>query len=118
MQYKGERKTEPLFPDTQDRLSFLVALSFLPGKGQAISYHVVDGKGMSHHFYEIIGRERLKTPAGDFDTVKIVRLSQGEQKDSAELWLAAELGYIPVRLLVVDKDGTRYDQTVVRVSKP
>jgi len=118
MQYKGERKTEPLLPDTQDRLSFLLALSFLPGKGQPISYHVVDGKGMSHHFYEILGRERLKTPAGEFDTVRVARLSQGEQKETAELWLAAELGYIPVRLLVVEKDGTSYDQMAVRVSRP
>jgi hypothetical protein len=116
MQYKGERKTEPMFPDTQDRLSFLVALSLLPGKAQSTSFHVVDGKGLSHHKYQVLGRERLKTPAGEFDTVKIARLSEGDRKETAELWLAAELGYLPVRLLVVQDDGTRLDQVAVRVS--
>jgi len=116
MQYQGERKTEPMFPDTQDRLSFLLALSLLPGKGQSTSYHVVDGKGLSHHKYQVLGRERLETPAGAFDTVKIARLSEGERKETADLWLAAELGYIPVRLLVIQDDGTRLDQIAVRVS--
>ncbi|MFN2643551.1 MAG: DUF3108 domain-containing protein [Burkholderiales bacterium] len=116
MQYKGERKTEPMFPDTQDRLSFLAALSLLPGKGDSASYHIVDGKGLSHHRYRIVGRERLKTPAGDFDTVKVQRLSDNN-KESAHLWLAAELSYLPVRLLVIESDGNRYDQTAVRISK-
>jgi hypothetical protein len=117
MQYKGERKTEPMFPDTQDRLSFLVALSLLPGTAQSTSYHIVDGKGLSHHKYQVLGRERLKTPAGEFDTVKVARLSEGERQETAELWLAAEIGYLPVRLLVVENDGTRLDQTAVRVSR-
>lgn len=116
MQYKGERKTEPMFPDTQDRLSFLLALSLLPGRAQSTSYHIVDGKGLSHHKYQVLGRERLKTPAGEFDTVKVARLSEGDRQETGELWLAAELGYLPVRLLVVQDNGTRLDQTAVRVS--
>jgi hypothetical protein len=117
MQYQGERKTEPMFPDTQDRLSFLLALSLLPGTARSTSYHIVDGKGLSHHKYQVLGRERLETPAGAFDTVKVARLSEGERKETAELWLAAELGYLPVRLLVVQDDGTRLDQVAVRVSR-
>jgi uncharacterized protein DUF3108 len=116
MQYQGERKTEPMFPDTQDRLSFLAALSLLPGKAQSASYHIVDGKGLSHHKYQIVGQERVKTPAGEFDTVKVQRLSDNN-KESAHLWLAAALSYLPVRLLVIESDGKRYEQIAVRVSK-
>lgn len=118
MQYKGERKVEPLYPDGQDRLSFLFALSLLPGKAQTASYHVADGKGLSHHRYAVRGSERIRTPAGEFQTVRIERLRDPNDKDSVELWLAAELGYIPVRLLDVEKDGTRYEQLATRVSRP
>jgi hypothetical protein len=118
MQYKGERKVERLFPDGQDRLSFLLALSLLPGRAETASYHVADGKGLSHHRYALRGRERLRTPAGEFDTVRVERLRDPNDKDSAELWLAKELGYIPVRLLDIEKDGTRYDQLATRVSRP
>lgn len=117
MQYKGERKVEPLYPDAQDRLSFLLALSLLPGKAQTASYHVTDGKGLSHHRYALRGGERVRTPAGEFQTVRVERLRDPNDKDSAELWLAAELGYIPVRLLDIEKDGTRYEQLATRVSR-
>ena len=118
MQYKGERKSEPLRPDGQDRLSFLLALSLLPGSAvEKASYHIADGKGISHHRYQLKGHERIRTPAGEFDTVRVERIREPNEKDSAELWLAAELGYIPVRLLDVEKDGTRYEQLATRVSR-
>ena len=118
MQYKGERKTEPLQPDGQDRLSFLLALSLLPGNTKEAGYHIADGKGISHHRYRVQGRERIGTPAGQFDTVRIERVREPGEKDSAELWLAVSLGFIPVRLLDIEKDGTRYEQLATRISKP
>jgi hypothetical protein len=79
-----------------------------------VSYTIADGKGLSRHVYKIVGRERIKLPAGEFDAVKVAR--QSDDRESAELWLAAERNYIPVRLLVVEKDGTRYDQVATRIS--
>ena len=51
---------------------------------------------------------------GEFDTVKVVR--EGDGREKAELWLAADRAYIPVRVLVVEKDGTRYEQLATRIS--
>jgi hypothetical protein len=118
MQYKGERKTEPLDANGQDRLSFLLALSLLPGKAQRGSYCIADGKGISRHSYQVQGSERVSTPAGEFNAVRIARVREPNDKDSAELWLAAELGYVPVRLLDIEKDGTRYEQVATRISRP
>jgi hypothetical protein len=115
MQYKGNKASEPLPPNAQDRLSFFFALSFVPGNGaDSVSYTIADGKGLSRHVYKVVGRERVSTPAGAFDAVKVARQTEGG--DTAELWLSAQHGYIPVRLLVVDKDGTRYDQLATRIS--
>src|SRR5947207_1863726 len=72
------------------------------------------GKGI----YALLGaarRERIRTPVGEFDTVKVAR--QGDERETAELWLAAERAFIPVRLLVVEKDGTRYEQVATRISQ-
>ena len=118
MQYKGDRKSERLFPDGQDRLSFLLALSLLPGHASSVTYHIADGKGISYHRYEVRGSERINTPAGDFNTVRVARVGHPGEKDSAELWLAADLGYIPVRLLDIEGDGTQYDQVATRISRP
>ncbi len=116
MQYKGNKGVEPLPANAQDRLSFLFALSLLPGsKSDTVSYSIADGKGLSRHTYKLVGRERLKTPVGEFDTVKAAR--QGEDRETAEVWLAPQYSYIPLRLLVVDKDGTRLEQLPTRISQ-
>jgi hypothetical protein len=115
MQYTDPPRVEPLPPDAQDRLSFLLALSFLPGRAKTAGFAIFDGKGQSRHEYRVAGRERLKTPAGEFDTVVVERTSGN---DAARLWLAAEIGHLPVRLLVVQKDGTRLDQVAIRITRP
>jgi hypothetical protein len=113
--YKGPPRTEPVPPDAQDRLSFLLALTFHSPKGQPISFHVVDGRGMSRHTYKPDGRERLATPAGEFDTLKVVRRNEGSG-EVAEIWLAADRGYLPVRIVVTENDGTRYEHVITRIS--
>lgn len=114
MQHTGARRSEPLPANAQDRLSFFLALSFLPGKGESIKYTVIDGKGLSRHEYRVLGRERVTTPAGDFEAVKVERWSAG--KDTAHLWLALERWNLPVRLLLIDKDGVRLDQVATRIT--
>jgi len=113
--YKGKTRTEPVPPDTQDRLSFLLALTFASRKNQPVSFHVADGRGMSRHTYKHAGRERLATPAGEFDAVKVTRHNQGSG-EVAEIWLAANRSYLPVRIVVVEKDGTRYEHIATRMS--
>jgi hypothetical protein len=56
---------------------------------------------------------KLKTPAGEFTTLKLVRIKEHER---IETWLAAELGHLPVRVLMLDKDGRRLEQVAVRIS--
>jgi hypothetical protein len=115
--YKGATRTEPVPADTQDRLSFLFALTFYSQKGEPVSFHIADGRGMSRHTYRPNGRERLATPAGEFDTVKLLRKNEGSGEVS-EIWLAADRGYLPVRISVVEKDGTRYEHVATRISQP
>jgi hypothetical protein len=114
--YKGETRTEPVPADTQDRLSFLFALSFASQKNEPVSFHIVDGRGMSRHTYKPNGRERIGTPAGEFDTVKLTRRNEGSGQES-EIWLAANRSYLPVRIVIKEKDGTRYEHVATRISQ-
>jgi hypothetical protein len=114
--YKGQTRTEPVPADTQDRLSFLLALSYAAGKGKPITFHVVDARGMSHHTYTPQGAGRVVTPAGAFDTVTLMRRNEGSGETS-EIWHAAKLGYLPVRIVVTEKDGTRFEHVATRISQ-
>lgn len=115
-QYKGKQRTVPLPPRAQDRLSFLLALSFEPEAASSIVFNIADGKGgLSRHEYLVVGRERVHTPAGEFDAIKVMREKGG---DRAEIWLATQHGRLPVRVLVTEDDGTLYDQVITRISAP
>jgi Protein of unknown function (DUF3108) len=102
--------------NTQDRLSFLLALTYLSQKGEPMSLPIADARGTSYHTYKPNGRERLATPAGSFDTLKLIRRKDGTG-DVSEIWLAAELGYLPVRMLILEHDGTRFEHMVTRISR-
>ena len=69
---------------------------------------------MSRHIYQVAGRERVATPAGEFDAVKVSRVNDGSNQ-VAELWFASERGHLPVRIVLVDKDGTRYEHLARRI---
>lgn len=114
--YKGATRTEPVPRDTQDRLSFLLALAFLSQNPEPVSFHIADGRGMSRHTYKRSGRERIATPAGEFDALKLAR--RNDAGEVTEIWLAADRGYLPVRLVVTEKNGTRYEHLATRISQP
>lgn len=114
LRYKGKSRTEPIPPNAQDRLSFILALSVAPAGSKTRDYHLVDGRGVSHHIYEFRGRERVQTAAGEFDALKVVRSKDDER---TEIWLAGPLGGLPVRMLAVEKGGTRWDQVATRIER-
>ncbi len=114
--YRGEPEVRPLPAYPSDRLAFALHFAFMESIPAAVTLDLADGRGVSTQIYEPAGRERIQVPAGDFDTLKIVRRPDGPNDRSAELWLAPAAGNLPVRIRVVEKDGTRTEQLATRVS--
>lgn len=101
--------------EQQDRLSFVWSFAFAPPKGP-VTVDVSDGKGTTRYTYQPAGRERLKTPAGEFDALKLVKRRDNPGDRETEIWLAADRQYIPVRVLLIEKDGTRLDSVASSLS--
>ena len=99
----------------QDQLSFIWSFAFAPPR-DAVSMSVTDGNHVVSSTYQSAGRERVKTPAGEFDALKFVKRKDNPQDKATEIWLAIDRQYIPVRILVIDKDGKRLDQVAVKIS--
>ena len=98
----------------QDQLSMVWTFAFAPLTKEA-GVSVADGKRVSEYAYQPAGREKVKTPAGEFDALKFVKKRERPEDKATELWIAAER-QIPVRILIVDKDGTRLDQVATKIS--
>ncbi len=99
----------------QDRLSFIWTFAFAPPR-EAVTMSVTDGNHVVSSTYQSAGRERVKTPAGEFDALKLVKRKDNPQDKATEIWLAIDRQYIPLRILVIDKDGKRLDQVAVKIS--
>jgi len=117
MQFREGPVVQPIPPNAQDRVSFLLNFAFAPLGEKPVKMSVADGGSVSRYTFAVVGRERIKVPAGEFDTVRVARVKDGpDDRRSSEMWLAPSLGYIPVRMLATEKDGSQLDQVAAKIS--
>lgn len=118
-EHGGKSETTSMVPALQDRLSFLYnyAFQFSPDlkPGKEIKVTLTDGKGLTQFQYNVAGREVLKTPAGELETVRLVKQRDNQEDKGTEIWFASGRNYLPVRILVTEKDGVRIDQVLTRI---
>ena len=109
---KDPRRASPA-AGAQDRLSVLWHFAFKPPAAR-VTLRVADGRGVSTHVYEPAGRERIRTPAGEFHALRLERVDDDRR---AQIWLAPERGNVPVRVLVTEKDGTVVEVIAIRIAQ-
>ena len=118
-EHEGRSETTAMVPPLQDRLSFLYNFAFQNAPelkpGKEIRITVTDGKGLTQMQYNVAGSEVLKTPAGEMETVHLVKRREGKDDKGTEIWLASARNYLPVRILIIEKDGARLDQVLTRI---
>lgn len=84
--------------DTLDRMvSQLQLMHDLATHEQDLSYPIADGGRIKRYTLRIVGRERLQTPIGQFDTLKIIRIAESDRR-ATTFWCAPALDYLPVRV--------------------
>lgn len=112
---KGASQERAMPSHPVDRLTLVFGFAFAAPGTSLVRLDVVDGRGSSAVAYQNTGRERVVTPAGAFDALHLVKRRDSPQDRGTELWLAERLGLLPVRILVLEKDGTRLDQRATRI---
>lgn len=114
---KGKSETLPIPGNAQDPLSLAYSFAFSPPKAKEYDVTRADGRGLTPFRFTVVGSEGLATPAGEMQTLHIAKVRDGPDDKSTDIWFAAERDFLPVRVLVVDTDGTRADQVVTRIGK-
>ncbi|MGP1679194.1 MAG: DUF3108 domain-containing protein [Burkholderiales bacterium] len=119
LEHDGKSETTNMVPALQDRLSFLYNYAFQSSPdlkpGKVIKVTLTDGKGLTRFQYNVAGREMLNTPAGELETVRLVKQRENKDDKGTEIWFASGRDYLPVRILVVENDGVRIDQVLTRI---
>jgi hypothetical protein len=116
LRHKGESRQEPLDKPVEDRLSALFNFAFRFPATRPFTLYTTDGRGISTNVYDVAGHERLATPAGEFDALKLVKRKDAPDDRSTEIWLAADRHLLPIKVVVVEKDGERLEQLAERLS--
>jgi hypothetical protein len=114
-EHKGKSETLPMLDDAQDPLSLAYSFAFFPPRDKEYGVTSADGRWLTRVRFTLVGNEKLATPAGEMQTLHIAKVRDGPGDKSMEIWFAAERDFLPVRALVVEKDGTRSDLMVTHI---
>lgn len=87
----------------------------LKGSGLKSNYLIADAKGLDSRRFVKQGTETIKTPAGTYNTIKVVLTHDNNEKSSI-FWLAPQLDYAPVKMSHVD-GKTSYNLTLTGYKK-
>jgi hypothetical protein len=112
MTFDGRNESIALPQDTQDRVSLMYQFMFLDaGKLGDLAFHMTNGKKIEPYRYRPAGNEPIDTPLGKLNTLHLVK--QREPGDNAvEVWLAPDRNFIPVKVLIVENDGAKFEQVI------
>jgi len=112
----GRNETLPLPPGTQDQLSIMYQFMFLaPDRQQVLALSRTNGRRLEQHRYTVETGVEIETPLGRMATVHLVKEHQPNE-EGVEIWLAPQHRYLPVKTLVVEEDGVRYEQVITRLA--
>jgi hypothetical protein len=110
--FSNNAPSVPLLPGAQDRLSVMLQLGALmagdPARyspGTAFAIQTVGPRDADLWIFKVGQDEHLTLPAGQYNARKLTRNPRKPFDDKVELWLAPELGYLPVRIRQTQENG-------------
>lgn len=112
---QGKTWNAPLKPGTQDKLSYqymlrhdLMLAGAKDGESPTFSYRIADDDGFKEYSFKVVGKERVKTRIGTFDTVKATR-TDGNPKRKTNFWLAPAYNYLLIRFEQTEPNGGGFE---------
>jgi len=116
MTIKGEKETAELKPGTQDLASYPYQFMFMRASlKNTITVPVTTGKKLKQYAYKVSPELKSIDCAGVQYKTLYLTPSEHDGAETKDLWLAAEKNYVPARILVIDEDGHKLEQTLTEL---
>ncbi|WP_399685134.1 DUF3108 domain-containing protein [Xenophilus sp.] len=123
--FSSSNQRVPLAPGAQDRLSVVMQIvALLAGDpaaypaGSRIAMQTAGPRDAETWTFTVDGDETLDMPAGHYQARKLTRLPRKEMDQKIELWLAPEIGWLPVRIRQTQPDGDFADMQLRGMGAP
>lgn len=103
----GDSWKMPTQPLVMDKLLYQFAIMYdLEAGKHSLSYTIADGGKIKTYKFESRGQEKIDTPLGKLDTLKVVRYRRNSTRETT-LWCAIRFKYLPVKVVHVNSHGNR-----------
>ena len=115
---RGQTSRMSIPVDTLDKLGYMLMLieDLRAGK-RSVRYHIADGKNrMKIYQLKVVGEERMKTALGTFEVLRIIRERKDDDRETT-VWIAPELGFIPVRIEHRERDDEEVTISIRSLSR-
>ena len=112
LKHHGKTESFALSAGTQDRLSVMYQFMYLtPERLRVLDFPMTNGRKVDRYRYRATPDVEIDTGIGRLKTVHLVK--QREPGDTVtEVWLSPQHQHFPVKLLIVEKDGMRFEQVI------
>ncbi len=121
MLVKGTPKDAELAPGTQDLASYAYQFMFVPAPlKNEITVTLTTGKKLNQYVYKINAEQEVLNIAGmQYKTLHLLPPAPLDASkpptETKELWLATEHRYVPVRIMMIDENGQKLEQTLTEL---
>ncbi len=116
MTIKGEQETAQLKPGTQDLASYPYQFMFMRASlKNTITVPVTTGKKLKQYAYKVSPDLKTIDCAGVQYKTLYLTPTEHEGAETKDIWLATEQSYVPARILVIDEDGQKLEQTLTEL---
>ena len=112
LKHNGKVESLRLAPGTQDRLSIMYQFMFMPfDNARQVEFPMTNGRKLDRYRYRVTPGVEIDTPLGRMSTLHLVK--QREPEDTVtEVWLSSAHRNFPVKMLIVEKNGMRFEQII------
>ena len=112
-----ERRNVALSEGTQDQLSVFYQLALTAPHSGRFKLALTTGRKFNQYDYQVIGEETIDTPLGPLKTQHLARVAQ-EAGGNADIWLAVDHHYLPVRFKLASQKGEILDHVIADLLVP
>lgn len=113
---RAGQRTLPLPAGTQDLLSATYQLMFLPlHEMPLLKFNMTNGSKVDDYTYMITQNQSVTIPLGTFKAVYIATPPE-KNASRTEIWLAAEHGNFPYKMVITDPDGNKFAQVLTQIN--
>jgi hypothetical protein len=111
----GGSETLDLPAGAQDRLSIMYQLMFaVSDKTSTLDVAMTNGRKIERYRYAVQPDVTIDTPFKRLNTIHLVKQRSADESGT-EVWIAPAYGRVPVKVVIVEDDGVRYEQVATRV---